>query len=66
MNSTSHGVMSITTDDISDFLTSGLNEFKIQTSDDSPGNFGNNYCQNTDASTGYAFAILNVFGYMKT
>lgn len=66
VNSTSHGVMSITTDDISDFLTSGLNEFKIQTSDDSPGNFGNNYCQNTDASTGYAFAILNVFGYMKT
>ncbi len=62
----SHGVTIFTTDDISEYIKSGLNEFKLQTSDSNPGNYGNDYCQNTDAATGYAFAVLNVFGYMKT
>lgn len=66
VSDTSHGITSVTTDDIGSFITNGLNEFKIQTSDSSPGDFGNSFCTKEWASTGYGFAILNVFGYMKT
>lgn len=66
VNDTTHGVVSITSEDLKEFIESGINEFSIETSDTSPSNPGNDYCGKEDASSGYGFAILNIFGYMKT